>query len=96
MNGFILILFLFFVFSCMFSPSPTPFPHTQNLREINIKCEKIHLNWIDMPQIMLFGSGLVCLFWFILLYICTQFNFVTFNTNLSLSNKSESHLEAYP
>ena len=71
----------------MFSPSPTPFPNSQNLSELNIKCEKIGLHWIDLPQIIFFGSGLVLLFWFILLYLCNQVNFVTFNTNLSLYKK---------
>ena len=88
MNKFIFISFLFFIFSCTLSPSPTPFPHTQNLSESNTKYEKIGLNWIDMPQFILFGSGLITLFWFILLYLCNQVNFVTFNTNLSLFKKN--------
>ena len=71
----------------MLSPSPTPFPHTQNLSESNTKYEKIGLNWIDMPQFILFGSGLITMLWFILLYLCNQVNFVTFNTNLSLFKK---------
>ena len=71
----------------MFSPSPTPLPHKQNLIECNIKCEKIGLNWIHMPQLILFGSGLVFLLWFILLYLCYEVNFVTFDTNLNLLKK---------
>ena len=71
----------------MFSPSPTPFPHTQNLSELNIKCEQIGLHWIDMPKIILFGSGLVFLFWFIMLQLCDHVNFVTFNTNLGVLKK---------
>ena len=74
----------------MSSPSPTrptPLPHTQNLSRINIKCQKIDLNWIDMPQIILFGSGLVSLFWFILIHLVNQVNFITFNTNLSVFKK---------
>ena len=87
MNRFVLMSFLFFIFNCMFSPSPIPFPHTQNLSEINIKCQKIDLNWIDMPQIILFGSGLVSLFWFILIHLVNQVNFITFNTNLNVYKK---------
>ena len=97
MNKFILILSLFFICSCIFSPSPTPFPHTQNLSESNIKFEKIGLNWIDVPQIIIFVSVLISLFWFILLYLCNQVTFVTFNTNLSLlKKKRESYIESYP
>ena len=96
MNIFILILFLFFIFSCMFSPSPTPYPHSQNLSEFNIKCEKIGLNWIYLPQIILFGSGLVFLFWFILLHLCNHVNFVTFNTNLSVFRKKDPTLNPIP
>ena len=88
MNKFIFISFLFFIFSCMLSPSPTPPPHTQNLSESYTKYEKIGLNWIDMPQFILFCFGLMALFWFILLYLCNQVNFVTFNTNLSLFKKN--------
>ena len=90
MNKLILTLFLFFIFSYMFSPSPTPLPHTQNLSEFSIKCEKIGLKWISMPQIILLGSGLVSLFWFILLHLCNQVNFVTFNTNLTLFKKKSN------
>ena len=81
--------FLFFIFGCMFSPSPTPSPHTQNLSEI-IKCQKIDLNWIDMPQIIFFGSGLVTMFWFILIHLVNQVNFITFNTNLSVYKKNKN------
>ena len=77
-----------FIFSCMFSPSPTPFPHSPNLSEFNIQCDKISLHWTDMLHIILLGSGLVFLFWFILLYLGNQVNFVTFNTNLSLFKKN--------
>ena len=87
MNKFVLTSFLFFVLSFMYSPSHTPLPLSQNLSETNIKCEKIGLHWIDMPQIFLFGFGLVLFFWFSLLYLCNQVNFVTFNTNLSLYKK---------
>ena len=87
MNNFILILFLFFIFSCMFCPSPTPYPQSQNLSEFKIKCEKIDSEWIDMPQIILFGSGLVFTLWIMLLYICNQVSFVTFDANLSLFKK---------
>ena len=72
----------------MFSPSPPPFPHKQNLCEWTLKCEKILLHLFDIPRIILFGSGLVFLFWFILLYLCNQVNFVTYNTNLSLFKKN--------
>ena len=72
----------------MFSPSSTPLPHKQNLSQFNIKCIKNGINWIDMPQVIIFGSGLVILFWVILLYICNQVKFVTFNTNLSLFKKN--------
>ena len=94
MNNFILILFLFFIFSCMFCPSPTPYPQSQNLSEFKIKCEKIDSEWIDMPQIILFGSGLVSLFWFILIYLVNHANFITFNNNLSLFKKCESYIES--
>ena len=87
MNNFILILILFFIFSCMFCPSPTPYPQSQNLSEFKIKCEKIDSEWIDMPQIILFGSGLVFMLWIMLLYICNQVSFVMFDANLSLFKK---------
>ena len=83
MNIFILILFLFFIFSCMFSPSPTPYPHSQNLSEFHAKSEKIDSKWIDMPQIILIGSGLVFMLWIMWLYICNQVSFVMFDANLS-------------
>ena len=44
-----------------------------------------------MSQIILSGSGLVFLFSFILLYLCNQVNFVTFNTNLSLFRKNVNY-----
>ena len=72
----------------MFSPSPTPFPLKQNLSESTLKSEKICLNWIDIPQVILFGSGLISFFWYILLYLCNQVTFITYNTNLSSLKKS--------
>ena len=51
MNKFILILFLLFIFSYVFSPSPVPFPYKQS--EFNIKCEKIRVNWTDLPKVIL-------------------------------------------
>ena len=72
----------------MFSPSSTPLPHKQNLSEFNIDYMKIGINLIDIPQIILFGSGLVFLFWLILLDLCNQVKFLTFNTNLSLFKKN--------
>ena len=50
----------------------------------------ICLNWINVPQIVVFGFGLVGLFWVILLYLCNQVNFATFNTNLTLFKKKSN------
>ena len=92
MNKLIIILFLFFIFSYMFTPNPTPIPHRQHLSKFNISntYEKIGLNWINVPQIVVFGFGLVGLFWVILLYLCNQVNFATFNTNLTLFKKKSN------
>ena len=59
MNKFILILFLLFIFSYVFSPSLVPFPYKQS--EFNITCEKIRLNWTDLPKVILLGSGIYVL-----------------------------------
>ena len=96
MNKFIFILFLFFISSYMFSPVPIPLTHNQNLCELTLKCEKIGLSWIGIPRIILFGSGLVFLFWFILLHLCNHVNFVTFNTNLSVFRKKDPTLNPIP
>ena len=87
MNKLIFVLFIFFVFSYMFSPSPTPIPHRQNLNKFNIQYENIGLSWINVLQIILFGFGLLVLFWLMLLYLCNQVNYVPFNTNLTLFKK---------
>ena len=87
MSKLILILVVFFVFSYMFSPSPTPIPHRQNLNRFNIQYENIGFSWINVLQIILFGFGLLVLFWLMLLYLCNQVNYVPFNTNLTIFKK---------
>ena len=73
----------------MFSPDPIPLPHRQSLSKLkDSKFENIELNWIDLPKMVLFGSGLVSLFWFSLLYSCNQVKYITFNTNLTLFKKN--------
>ena len=81
MNKLVLLLFLFFI-TYVFSPSRYPFPHKQNLRICNRKYEKIELNWISIPKIIIFGFGLVSLFWLILLHTCNQVKYIMFSTNL--------------
>ena len=71
----------------MFSPSPTPIPHRQNLNRFNIQYENIGFSWINVLQIILFGFGLLILIWLMLLYLCNQVNYVPFNTNLTLFKK---------
>ena len=89
MNQLILLLFLFFIFSYVFSPDPIPLPHRQSLSKLkDSKFENIDLNWIDLPKMVLFGSGLVSLFWFSLLYSCNQVKYIAFNTNLTLFKKN--------
>ena len=83
-------MFLFFIISYVFSPNPTPVPHRQNLSKFNRKFEKIGLNWTSIPKIILFGFGLVSLFWLILLNSCNQVKYITFNTNLTFFKKKSN------
>ena len=87
MNKLILVLFLFFTCSYMFPPNPTPLPQRQNIGELDRMYTKIGLNWISTSQIILFGFGLVSCFWLILLVLCDQVKYVSFNTNLTLVKK---------
>ena len=89
---FISVFFVHLVFACNSPSSPytTPFPQRQNLSESNKKYENIALNWIDIPQIILLGFGLLFLFWITLLYLCNQVNYVTFNTNLDSFKKNSN------
>ena len=87
-----ILLFLFFIINCVFTPSTTPFPHMQNLSKFNTKYEKIELNWINIPQLILFGFGLVSVLWLILLHSCNQVEYITFNTNLNLFKKNSNFI----
>ena len=87
-----ILLFLFFIINYVFTPCTTPFPHMQNLSKFNTKYEKIELNWINIPQLILFGFGLVSLLWLILLYLCNQVEYITFNTNLNLFRKNSNSI----
>ena len=89
MNKLILISFLFFIFSCMCSPNPTPPSHRRNLSKFNAKYE-IGLNWVFVPQIILLGFGLVGLFWLMLLCLCKQVSYAAFNINLTLFKKKSN------
>ena len=88
MNKLILLLFLFFISNYVFTPSTTLFPRMLNLSEFNTKCEKIRLNWINVPQLILFGFGLVSALWLFLQYSCNQVKYIMFNTNLNSLKKS--------
>ena len=90
MNKLILLLFLFFICSYVFSPNPTPPPHRQNLRKFIRKYEYIGLNWSLLPKIILLGYGLLSLCWLILSYSLNQVKYITFNTNLTLFKKKSN------
>ena len=92
MNKLILIVFLFFIINYMFTPNVTSFLRMQNLSKYDRKLEKIRLNWINIPQIILFGFGLISLFWLLLLHSCNQVKYVSFNTNLNLFKKKSNHV----
>ena len=92
MNKLILLLLLFITVSYVFVPNPTPIPHRQNLSKFNRNYDKIGLNWINIPKIILFGFGLVSLFWLTLLHFCNQVKYITFNTNLTLSQKKSKFI----
>ena len=87
MNRLILLLFLIFIISYVFAPNPTPFPRRQNLRKFYRQYDKIGVNCLMLPKIIIFASGLVSSLWFFLLYSCNQVHFITFNTNLTLYKK---------
>ena len=92
MNKLISLLFLFFIISYMFAPNLTSSPHRQNLSRYNRKYEKIGFYWISILQIILFGLGLISLFWLILLHSCNKANYVSFNTNLTLFKKKPNFI----
>ena len=92
MNKLILLLFLFFITSYVFSPSPTPVPGKQNLSKLSRKYEKIGFIWINSPQIILIGFGLVSLLWLFLLHLSNQVKYITFNTNLNLYKKKSNFI----
>ena len=86
------LLFLFFIFSYVFTPCHTPLPHRQNLRKFDKKCEKIELYSINIPQLILLSFILVSLFWLLLLNICSHVEYITFNTNLNLYKKKSNFI----
>ena len=92
MNKLIVIAFLFFAFSYMFSPNATPPPQQQNLSDFITKYEKIEFTWINIPQTILFGFGLISLFWLSLIYSCNHVKYVNFSTNLNLFKKKSIHI----
>ena len=87
MNKLILLSFLIFIISYVFSPNPAPFPHKQNLIKFDRKYDNIGLNWTSLPKIIIAGFGLVVLLWVFLLYSCNEVKYITFDTNLNLFKK---------
>ena len=94
MQCFYLLLFftLYFLSDYCCTPSHIPFPHRQNLSKPDRKCEKIELNLINIPQLILFSVGLVSLLWLLLLHSCNQVEYITFNTNLNLFKKKSNFI----
>ena len=88
----IILLFLFFNVSYMFSPNSIPYPLTQNLNKFNRVDKKFDLNWLNTTQIILCGFGLLSLSWLISSYLCYQVKYAMFNTNLTLLKKKKSNL----
>ena len=76
----------------MFTPSTTPLPHMQNLSKSNTKYEKLRLNWVSVPHLILLGFGLVSVLWLMLLHSCNQVEYITFNTNLNLFKKKSNFI----
>ena len=93
MNKLILLSFLIFIISYVFSPNPAPFPLKQNSQAKFVrKYDNVGLNWTSLPKLILAGSGLVLLLWISLLYSCNEVKYITFDTNLNLFKKKSVFL----
>ena len=57
---------------------------------VNLKTRDIKFNLMDLLQLLVLCFGLLFLFWFLLLHLCTKVNYIEFNTNLNLYSKRKT------
>ena len=64
--------------------------HYFHKENINLKNQKIEMNFSNFFQIFILSFGMITLFWIFFLHICAQIKYVPFNTNLNFYSKKNT------